>query len=187
MQLSSYINKILTLANQTNQAIEDVFIPVHFNKAEHITREGKISKEMFFIEKGLARIYYYNESGKDITYSFFSEGMMLTVAESFFSQLPARYNIETLEDCEMRKITYIDFERLLNSYPETEKIKSQGLLEFLLKATDRIVTLQFLSAQERYDLLMKNYPSIIQRASLGHIASYLGITQETLSRIRAKK
>ncbi|EOR93649.1 cAMP-binding protein [Arcticibacter svalbardensis MN12-7] len=187
MQLSSYINQILPLADITNRAIESAFVPVKFSKTQILIPEGKISKEMFFIEKGLARIYYYNESGKDITYSFFTEGMMLTVAESFFGQLPSRYNIESLEDCEMRKITYTDFEMLLKTYPETEKVKSQGLLEFLLKATDRIVTLQFLSAQERYDLLMKNYPSIILRASLGHIASYLGITQETLSRIRAKK
>ncbi|MNE78742.1 hypothetical protein D3C80_1751770 [compost metagenome] len=76
---------------------------------------------------------------------------------------------------------------MLNDFPIMQRLENKTLQGFLLKAGERIVALQFQSAQERYDTLMENQPSIIRRAPLGTIASYLGITQETLSRIRARK
>jgi CRP-like cAMP-binding protein len=91
-----------------------------------------------------------------------------------------------LEDCELIQIPYSHLQQLYNDFPETERIGRILTENYYVKLEGRLMSLQFTSAKERYELLMTNNPSIIQRAPLGYIASYLGITQETLSRIRAK-
>ncbi len=151
-----------------------------------LQKEGKITRNLYYIEQGIARIFYYNKHGKDISYGFYTENNMVTISESFFQQTPSRYNLELLEDSMIYSLSYNDLNSLLNEYPTLEKVKSHVLLYFLGKAAERIVALQFLSARQRYETLMNNQPEIIQRVALGQIATYLGITQETLSRIRAK-
>lgn len=187
MLLLTEIEKVIPISKEMEGAIREKFVKRNVFRAESLHQTGKIAKELFFIEQGLIRIFYHNASGKDITYGFYTEGEFVTIPESFFTQSAAKYNMEMLEDGLLNSISYTGLNLLLSDFPEMQRLENKTLQSFLLKAGERIVALQFLSAEERYDTLMDTQPSIIRRAPLGTIASYLGITQETLSRIRNRK
>lgn len=168
--------------------IRKSLIEEQHRKNHILLKNGHTARYIYFIEEGLARTFSLNGQGKDITHSFFMEGEFLTVGESFFNQKPSdRYNIELLEDCKLQKLSYEHMLLLTERIPKMEKVQNAVLLHFLLRATDRIVALQFQSAQERYATMLEKQPQLLNRVHLGHIASYLGFTQETLSRIRARK
>jgi CRP/FNR family transcriptional regulator, anaerobic regulatory protein len=135
----------------------------------------------------LVRWFYYNEEGKDITDSFGGENSFITAFDSFFQRKPSRYGIELLEDSTIYSMTYNDLEDSFAKFRELEKVSRLILIQILEQSLDKNSALQFHNAQERYEFIIEKHPDLLQRVSLGHIASYLGITQETLSRIRAKK
>lgn len=187
MLLLTEIAGIVPVSKEIEAAIRTQFVKRNFLKSACLHEAGKIAKELYFIEKGLVRMFYHNDAGKDITYGYYTEGDFITVPDSFFTQMPSKYYMEMLEEGTLYVITFSDFNQMLIDYPVMQRLENKTLRAFLLKAGERIAALQFQSAQERYDTLMENQPSIIRRAALGTIASYLGITQETLSRIRARK
>ncbi|AOM79186.1 Crp/Fnr family transcriptional regulator [Pedobacter steynii] len=187
MLLLTEIEKVIPISKEMDVATRKKFVKRKVFKTESLHETGKIARELFFIEEGLIRIFYHNDSGKDITYGFYTEGDFVTVPESFYTQSASKYHMETLEEGLIYAISYTELNLLLHDFPEMQRFENKTLQSFLLKASERIVALQFLSAEERYDTLMETQPSIIRRAPLGTIASYLGITQETLSRIRNKK
>lgn len=155
-------------------------------KNQTIIPYNSIARKLFIISEGMMRIFTISEKGKEITYGFFKEGDVVTISHSFFTQEPSKFILETIEPTLVSSITFNRFNQMIDQYPVLEKIKSETLLHFLNEATERIMALQMQSAHERYNNLMLRLPEIFQRAPLGHIASFLGITQETLSRIRAK-
>jgi CRP-like cAMP-binding protein len=187
MNLETSISALIPADQAILQALEQEYHRVHLPKNELIFPMGTVAKHIFYLEKGLARMFYYNEAGKDITYEFFAEGNFMAPSESFLEQKPSVYSIELLEDAELRYVSADGLNRLLENFPVLEKIKSHILAHFLFQANRRIVALQFQNAQQRYETLETDKGNILQRAPLGHIASYLGITQETLSRIRGRK
>lgn len=187
MLLLTEIAGIIPITNEIEAAIRDKFVKCDYMKSECLHEAGKVAKDLYFIEKGLVRMFYHNDAGKDITYGYYTEGDFITVPDSFFTQVPSKYHMEMMEDGTLYAITLSDFNQILIDYPVMQRLENKTLRAFLLKAGERITALQFQSAQERYDTLMDNQPSIIRRVPLGTIASYLGITQETLSRIRGRK
>ena len=140
---------------------------------------------MFFIESGLVRGYYFSEE-KEITNWFALEEEFATNFYAFITNKTSFENIQALEDCSLTKISYSALQNLYIKFPETERIGRIITENYYIKLEERILNIQFKTAKERYQKLAKTKPAILQRASLGQIASYLGITQETLSRIRAE-
>lgn len=187
MRLEEPISSIVDLNEPILQAIQREFHSVTLPKGEVVSQMGNVAKHIFFIERGLARMFYYNEAGKDITYEFFVEGNFMAPSKSFLEREESQYTVELLEDAQLRYISQDGLNRLLDEFPIVEKIKSHILAHFLYQANQRIVALQFQNAHQRYETLEHTKGNILQRAPLGHIASYLGITQETLSRIRGRK
>ncbi|WP_036601492.1 Crp/Fnr family transcriptional regulator [Olivibacter sitiensis] len=186
--LFEFINAIVPFDELEKAEIARFVEEKNYPKNFILLENGDVARHIYFMQEGLARTFSINKQGKDITHSFFMEGEFLTVGESFFNQKPSeRYSIELLEDCKLQRISYQHMLLLSERIPKMEKVQNKAMLHFLLRATDRIVQLQFQSASERYHTLMEKQPQILQRAPLGHIASYLGFTQETLSRIRARR
>jgi CRP-like cAMP-binding protein len=148
--------------------------------------EGTICDHFFIIHKGLARAYYYKDT-KDITAHFAIENTTITAIDSFIQRKKSRYNIELLEDTSLSYIKYDDWKKLLEDKPHYEKYARIFLENIYIDIAERIEDLLFYSAKERYARLIKKFPAFQQRVNLGHIASYIGITQETLSRIRSEK
>ncbi len=135
----------------------------------------------------MLRNYYYDPKGNEITHWFASEGMLVTIPPRFFNRKPSTFRIEAIESSILRTITYAQME---NAFDQSRKLERFGRIlvtEIMTVLGRKIIDLQTKTAEERYDDLLQEHPDIFQRAKLGHIATYLGITQQSLSRIRSRK
>jgi CRP-like cAMP-binding protein len=185
MQLTQHIASILPLSKELEQAIKKASKNVKLTKGENILEKGARCSHLYFTESGLLRGYYFDES-KEITHWFAREGEFATGFYSFISKEPSFEYIQALEDCLLTQITYPDLQKLYATFPETERLGRIITENYYLKLEERLLSLQFKTAKERYNSLLERNPKLLQRVALGQIASYLGITQETLSRIRAE-
>lgn len=186
MELFDYLKNISKLSDALENDLKIPFEPKEFSKGDYLFKEGEICRHMFYIEKGLVRVYYNSVSGKEITAWFSAENTLITALDSFYYRKPTRDYCEVLENSIVYPINFSDFEIILNS-EKGARLAFYILYEITRRMTEYIGSIKFQSAEERYKALIKEYPGIQQRTSLGHIASYLGITQETLSRIRSGK
>jgi len=152
-------------------------------KGEILVKEGEYSHELYFVAKGGARAFYLKE-GKTITDWFAFENDFISSIVSFFLSVPSQHYIEVLEDATFLVLQRQDIDALCDKHHDFERLGRMSVTKTMLQLQQRIVSLQFKSSKERYDSLLESYPKIELHAPLGDIASYLGITQETLSRIR---
>lgn len=155
-----------------------------YPKGHLLLQEGKTEKFLYFLEKGIARVFFFKDH-KEVTLCFCLEGDILLSLRSYFASEPGYENIELLEDATVYRISQVQLQQL---YTEDLQLANWGrkLAEFeFMRADERFMAQQFKPAAERYEDFISTYPTILQRVALGHIASYLGISQVTLSRIRA--
>lgn len=157
------------------------------NKGTDLLRAGRICRKVYFIEKGALRFYYIDKEGKDITHFFLFENDFITELESFLLKKESDYSIEVLEDSVLYSMEFEAYQKLSSAFPEIDKLWSVVLTKGVIDLGEKIKDLQFRDAKTRYKNLLEKHPNILQRVSLGHIASYLGITQQSLSRIRKQK
>lgn len=155
-------------------------------KGDFYIKQGQVSSGIFIIEKGLVRAFFH-QNDKEINSWFGIENVILGSTQPLFLLQPSKENIQFLEDSIIYSISQQHLNELYRIYPEINTIGRLIVEEFCTILEQRIVSLQTLSAAERYEELIKDTPEIIRRVSLGHIASYLGVTIETLSRIRSRK
>lgn len=154
-------------------------------KNDILSEQGSRHRNVYFVESGLLRSFYI-EKGKEITIKFYMEGKLAAPIDTLFNEQTTRYTIEAIEDSEVLVCDYRKIEAFCNTSIAVANFGRYILGKLMSQMYDRIASLQFMTAKERYDELMRENPNIILRAPLGMIAGYLGITQETLSRIRAK-
>lgn len=183
----SITNFLSTLVAFTPDELKDILS--HFSKEsivknQTLVHQGDVCKFLYFVEQGMGRSYYLNEHGKEITQWFFGVGKFMTSADSFFQQTPSLYNLEVLENTVVYSISKENIDLLFAKYHKMEKLGRLVTIEMLTKMTNKINAIQFQTARERYDYMLSEFPDIAYQVPLGHIASYLGMTQETLSRIR---
>ncbi|MCU0416462.1 MAG: Crp/Fnr family transcriptional regulator [Cytophagaceae bacterium] len=186
MTLHHYLTTFTFLPPDITSVLKEAFVKKDFPKGSILIQPGKTAKELYFIEKGLLRGYYETEN-KEITYWFGYEGHISTSYYSFLSQTPALETIECIENLEVQAIQRVDLYRLYDQYPILHRLGKEITEHYYLQLEERFIHQHFKEAAERYALFSKRHPKVMQRAPLGTIASYLGITAETLSRIRAKK
>lgn len=185
MKLLEQISKYIKLDALTEEFFRNETQTLTFPKGEILSHQNSYNRNVYYMEQGLARTYYF-EKGKDITTNFYSEGKSFASIDTIFGQVSSIYNIETLEES---TITYCDYQKLeeLCSVSLTSANFSRFILGNLMtQMSKRISSLQHMTAKEKYTQLLEENPNIILRAPLGMIASYLGISQETLSRIRSE-
>jgi CRP-like cAMP-binding protein len=185
MSFLSHLSSIITVSKKLEIELNKVTRQISVKKDQAIMEIGNRCDDLFFVEKGLLRGYYYSD-GKEITNWFTQEGEFATCFYSFISMRPSFETIEALENSDLIQIPYTSLQNLYLNFPETERLGRMITEAYYIKLEERLLSIQFKTAQERYQNFILSKPSIAQRASLGQIASYLGITQETLSRIRAE-
>lgn len=153
-----------------------------------LLKQGKVCTHLWFLVNGAARYYYTDDTGKETNVWFTFENDVITETSAFVRQDRSQESIQLLEPCEMFAIHYNQIQALLKKH-HAFALWYIHLIEkyYVPQLEDRIGDLQFLSAKGRYEKLLTKFPEITNRISLGYIASYLNITQETLSRIRAGK
>lgn len=177
--------KFGTMSENAEKDFSKRIIRQERKKGSFYLKEGQTTSGLFIIEKGSARIFY-TKNHKEINTLFALEGEVVASSRAFFFQLPAKENIQFLEDSIIYSISRSDLLTLCKLYFEINNIERLAVEAYSLSLEERIFSLQTLSATERYEELLRDRPEILQRISLGHIASYLGVTLETLSRIRRK-
>lgn len=156
-------------------------------KGEVIIHEGEVHHSVYFIKSGAMRSYYINKDGKDVTHWFGFEGDVAASLGNFINSKPSLENIELLEDSVVLKISRSKLLELFSTNLEMANF-GRKLAEYaLLEMEEQILLTQFTDAKSRYLSLIDKFPQLLKRVKLGHISSYLGITQVTLSRIRSEK
>jgi len=151
-----------------------------------LLKEGEVSRKAYYITKGCLRLWF-NNNGKDVTFQFFFENEGVSSMESFRLQEPSLFNIETIEPCTLLVLTKKSYELLIDDVPAYKEFLHEVLYRRLAHYSKLFLSRIKNSPQERYKELLKDYPHIIQRVPQHYIASYLGITAVSLSRIRNKK
>jgi CRP-like cAMP-binding protein len=184
-QLLAHIKKYSPLSNEAQLALQGCFEQVILSKNEFLLTEGKISRHLYFLEQGALR-GFYNADGKEITHWFAFEEDFVTSFHSFTTQEPAVENIQLIEGSVLWCISKETLTDLFNQYHEIERLVRIAYEKYYIRLEERFVNAQFKTATERYEDLLHHRPHILERVPLGYIASYLGISQETLSRIRSK-
>ncbi|RXJ51199.1 Crp/Fnr family transcriptional regulator [Gelidibacter gilvus] len=184
MNITDFLTTIVTFTDDELKDIVSHFKKETLLKNQTLVRQGEVCKTLYFIEKGMGRSYYLNENGKEITQWFFGIGKFMSSVDSFFQQTPSLYYLEVLEDATLYSISKEDMDQLFAKYHKMEKMGRLVTIEMLTKMVNKLNAIQFQTAKERYDYMLTEFPDIAYQVPLGHIASYLGMTQETLSRIR---
>lgn len=185
-QLFQYFKQFNPLSAEAKDAIEDICSIIRIAKNKDLQTIGHTCKTIYFIKKGIARIYYFKD-GIDVTESFAFENNILVRVESLFTGKPSRKAIQVLEDSEIIAIDTAKLFQLYDRFPEIERLFRKIFEASHVETVTRIESIQFHTAEERYKALLTEAPDVIKRVPLKHIASYLGITQTSLSRIRALK
>jgi CRP-like cAMP-binding protein len=184
-QLLNHIKKIYRLSNEAQLALNDCFEQVVLNKNEYLLNEGKICRHLYFLEKGALR-GYYTLDGKEITHWFGFENDFVTSFHSFITQAPAVENIQLIEGSVLWAISKNTLEDLFNQHHDIERLVRIAYEKYYIRLEERFVNAHFKTATQRYEDLLQGRLHILERVPLGFVASYLGISQETLSRIRSR-
>ena len=182
--LRTHIEKRVQLTDEEFEVISKFFIPKKLRKKQFLLHEGEVCKNIGFVNSGCLREYTIDSKGSEHIIQFAIEDWWISDPNSFLSGLPSTYNIDALEDSEVLLLEKSAREKLLDSCPKMERF-FRILIEANFVATQRRITESLsTSAEERYLKFIKMYPKLIEQVSQNHIASYLGITPQSLSRIR---
>jgi CRP-like cAMP-binding protein len=179
------VEQFVPLSKVSREAMASILRRMELPKGHLLLKQDSVCHYVYFIEQGLTRTFYFKD-GKDVTDWLSAEDMFACSIISYLTLQPDRRGIELLEDSILWGLHHDDLERLYKDYHDMERL-GRLLVSFgLIQLQQRFDDLHFAAAAQRYKTLMETNPSFIQRVPLGMIASYLGITQETLSRIRAQ-
>lgn len=186
MDIGTILSAVYTLSRPSLELFLDIVEKIELPKGYILLKEGKIEYDMYFISTGIVRAYSIRE-GNEVTFWFGEEGSVICSMKNYIEQKVSYESIELLSDCVLYKV---DMNKLQQLYYTNIEIANWGrkFIEYeYMRIENRLIDLQISSASERYEALLKEHPTIIQRVPLNMVASYIGITQVSLSRIRAKR
>lgn len=185
MLFDTILDTLYPLPVASKQLLEMAIVPVSFPKGHILLRADKIEKNLYFIRKGIVRAYA-NTPQNQITFWFGTEGDTILSMKSYVEDQKGYEDIELLEDCELYELPIEKLRDLFNKDIHIANWGRKFAERELIKTEERLISRQIGTATERYKTLLRQHPDLIRRVPLGYIASYLGITQVSLSRIRAE-
>ncbi len=184
--LKDAFQSLSPLSEESLSEIAAITQSLYVKKGTVIQDIGQTCKNLYFIQKGSLRIFYFF-NGLDVTEDFEFENSFVARGESLLTMKPSNKGIEAIEDSHLLQINTPKLFALFVNHIDIERAFHK-IIEFsYIQQINRLESLQFLSAEDRYNQLLKEFPQAVQRIPLKYIASYLGITQVSLSRIRSKK
>ena len=186
-KLLYYINKWTTISKEDEVKILSAFEPISIKKKKDLLVAGQVCDYMYFITKGCVRSFYIDSKGIEHIYQIRMDNNWIGDIDSYYTRQKSRYNIEALEDTNLLRITVDRMDQLFIEIPALERYFRILFQKAYINALNRLNATMWDTAIDRYNNMLKEHPEIFQRVSLVHIASYLGITPESLSRIRKQK
>ena len=184
--LINYLNAIHPLSDSTNHYLREHLKELSIEKKRFLLKQGHVCQNIYFVSKGLPRCFYVIND-KEINSWFMKESDVIISVDSFFNQTQSYENIQALEDCIVYFITYNELQFLYNNFYEFNFVGRILTEKYYQLSEQRLYSLRMRRAVEKYKFLMSYFPQIIQRVPSKHMASYLSVSEETLSRIRAVK
>lgn len=185
--MEAFINYILQFGNLNRQQTDFILNKaktLQLHKEEYFSEAGKIPRYVGFLLKGVVQFCYYNNKGEGITHSFVEENNFVSDQQRFEAQIISSEYIQAETDCEFLVFSKKDWDEIGNTILSWKEIENLILKNCLLKAIERRSPLVSEDATNRYLLFNEHFPGLVNRVPLSHVASYLGITQQSLSRIR---
>lgn len=186
-KLLYYIKKWSDITDEDEAVILSAFEPITIKKKKDLLVSSQVCKYLYFITKGCLRSFYTDAKGVDHIYQIRMENNWISDLESYFSKKPSKYNIEALEDSNLLRIPSDRMEQLMTDVPSLERYFRILFQKAYVNALNRLNATMWETAMDRYNEMLKEHPEIFQRVPLVYIASYLGITPESLSRIRKQR
>lgn len=180
-----YLTNVAQMDDETFELSAAFLKIITIKKGEYFIKEGKTCNNIAFINSGLFRIFYIKES-IEINTCFCKENSITSSFDSFVNRTPSLEYIQALEDSELVALSFESLTKLYELNPKWQKVSRLLTERECLRLSNRASSLSFETAKEKYQSLLKYHPEIVQRVSIQHIASYLGVSRETLSRIRSK-
>lgn len=158
----------------------------NLDKKEHLFVAGEICKLIVFCEKGCFRKYYVNDKGNDVVVDFAIENYWVGDLNSLVNKVPTSFNFQALEDCILQVTPFTTWEKITAEIPALGKERYAKEIRSHRQTTEQLTLEKYATAEEKYERLLQRFPGIINRVAGIHIASYLGIKPESLSRMRKK-
>lgn len=185
-EILDYLNKVMPLDTLATEDFLNAFELKIFKKGDLILRADQVCRHFYFIKEGLTKSHFYND-GKEFIMTFFKENTLFTEISSYVNEQPSKYMIMALEDTTVYSISKVKVLLLCKKHHVIETLFSKLFSFATLGMMKRISEMLEEDATKRYNNFIRENNQVLQRISLGDLSSYLGITQVSLSRIRAKK
>jgi CRP-like cAMP-binding protein len=185
--LIKQLNGKIDLSPEHADLVSRCFKPKFSKRNEILLQKGAIARHLYFVVKGCLRVFLTGDDGRESTRFLIFEGRMGTAFPSFILKQPSVASIQSLEPSELFTFSYDDRQTLLREVPGWETMDRIGLEQDYIASIQRIESFITMNSKARYNVLLQNNPEIIQRLPAKIVADYLGISQETLSRLKAKK
>ena len=183
-ELVKSLRSRIDISDEGIELLKRKLIPKKARKRQFLLNAGDVCQYMIFVERGLLRSFTDDRNGSEHIMQFATEGWWISDMASFFSRENSKYNIEALEESELLLMSKEVMDQLIDEVPQMQRYFLNLMQNHIIALQRRINVVQSMSAEETYLKLMDVNPDLINRASQQHIASYLGITPETLSRVR---
>ncbi len=183
-KIYEFIQSIYPMSEEQRHSVVQYFKPRVFQKNEYLLEEGRVCQMYYFLEEGYVRAYTHDHHGNDVTTAFYSPNQIVCELSSFFKRIPAQENIQALTDT---KGWYITFDELQLAFHGMSYFREFGrliLVNSYAQLKQRMLSMLQETAEVRYAKLMESNPLIFQKAPLKMIASFIGVTDTSLSRIR---
>ena len=180
------LDEKVKLTAEEKAQVKTYFQPKKLRKKQYLLQEGDVCKHIAFIEKGALRAYSVDENGNEHIMQFGLEGWVISDLYSFLTGEPATYNIDAIEDAEVILISKSANDELLQKLPKYETFTRLNITGAYLAMQRRLTSIISSTLEERYATFIALYPNIVQRVPQHMIASYMGLTPETLSRVRRR-
>ncbi|MEH0154917.1 Crp/Fnr family transcriptional regulator [Limibacter armeniacum] len=182
-RLMTFAKRLVSISEEEMNYASSLLKPVKITKNSHLIQEGQVCQHIAFINAGYLRIYYHDKQG-EVTRDLNLPGTFITALTSFITQQPTKENIQAISDCELLMIHRDDVMTLYERYPKWERFGRLIIEQMYIEIQERLYAFISESAEERYRKLLENQPEILEHIPLRYVASYLGVTQPSLSRLR---
>ena len=184
--LQTCIGSYFGASQQEIEQITDYFIETDLKKGAHFIRAGQFCDKLSFVQEGFIRVFNL-QGHKEITQWITTKGYFITDLNSFIFDQRARWNMQALSDCRLYTVHKENYEKLKREVPGWNEMEKRFIAGCFVTLGDRVFTHLSLSAEKRYELLFESQPALFNHVPMQYLASMLGMTPETFSRIRSRK